>query len=924
MTIDTGVAKLPGLPSVRVEDQALQKWIQAVSERLEVREGQRGNSKERAVTVRDLEKAIDGLSGESATIINPNGDLELRLGGMRAAISVQQFADAIRKTRLYRDLMKRLDDQSRFDDLPSEIRDVLLRSIAEEAALRGADIRRIETKIQDSNRSLAMVTEEITAGLGNNQAGIREVQAAYVNSTQATAVKVTQLESSLGDYYQDGTAGRVILEEQLTTQASFTEGLRGQYTLKIQAGGALAGFGLAAEEVNGTPSSAFLISADKFAIVSPSYSGGLTTNPSLNNIPFGVDASGVYINGQVRIDATGRELQQLSKSVSLTSPTNVFKQTASGAWSADTIVITANKLGGMTGTPAWTIVSGTYSGSLPAGNALTVSRASMGSDVVVFRATVTDDGFNFSDDITIAKLADGSNALTALLSNEAHSVSADVNGNVSSYTGSGTQIRLYEGATELNFDGSGTSNGTWRISASGSNITPGSISDSGVFATVGNHANFLTAAVTATIDYTITGKTAGGTSFSLTKTQSFSKSKTGTQGSTGATGATGSDGADGADGSNGARGSQTFYASGSSWSDATANNIVTSVTGSSTRIIGDTVIISNGSSFSETRYWSGFNWASPGVVIDGNLLVNGTISGSKIATNTLITAALKAGTSTTGVSIAGPNTVTDQNGNSITNGVYIYQNSQALYGLYARNNSVGSNGGVARFESFGGFTADVVQNGSVGLTSVGVPKTAMYAQSSNGGVISLGPTRASTGATTYAAYAYTGGYGPFTGAHDILIPKNVIADIGDIIVDVEVIKKKGISDVITAGTVSSAATQKGAVGILAGRTNFTGGIATFVDLDEEGKPVIDPSAQQYIGTHDLCGINSLGEGQVNVCGEGGAIAIGDLIVTSSAPGKGMKQPDDIIRSSTVAKAREAVTFSTPGEVQQIACIYLCG
>jgi hypothetical protein len=41
-------------------------------------------------------------------------------------------------------------------------------------------------------------------------------------------------------------------------------------------------------------------------------------------------------------------------------------------------------------------------------------------------------------------------------------------------------------------------------------------------------------------------------------------------------------------------------------------------------------------------------------------------------------------------------------------------------------------------------------------------------------------------------------------------------------------------------------------------------------------------------------------------------------------GKGMKQADDIMRSRTVAKAREAVTFTDPTQVKMIACIYLCG
>jgi hypothetical protein len=61
-----------------------------------------------------------------------------------------------------------------------------------------------------------------------------------------------------------------------------------------------------------------------------------------------------------------------------------------------------------------------------------------------------------------------------------------------------------------------------------------------------------------------------------------------------------------------------------------------------------------------------------------------------------------------------------------------------------------------------------------------------------------------------------------------------------------------------------------------------------------------------------------------VCGEVGNIFAGDLIVTSSIAGKGMKQSDDIIRAKTVAKAREAVTFTDPTQVKMIACIYLCG
>ncbi len=71
-------------------------------------------------------------------------------------------------------------------------------------------------------------------------------------------------------------------------------------------------------------------------------------------------------------------------------------------------------------------------------------------------------------------------------------------------------------------------------------------------------------------------------------------------------------------------------------------------------------------------------------------------------------------------------------------------------------------------------------------------------------------------------------------------------------------------------------------------------------------------------------MNSVGEGQVNVCGENGDIEIGDLISSSSTTGKGMKQDDDIVRSCTVGKAREAVTFASASSTARLACIYMCG
>lgn len=55
-------------------------------------------------------------------------------------------------------------------------------------------------------------------------------------------------------------------------------------------------------------------------------------------------------------------------------------------------------------------------------------------------------------------------------------------------------------------------------------------------------------------------------------------------------------------------------------------------------------------------------------------------------------------------------------------------------------------------------------------------------------------------------------------------------------------------------------------------------------------------------------VNSVGEGGIWVCNENGDFKNGDLIVTSTLPGFGMKQTDDIVRSYTIAKITCDVCF----------------
>jgi hypothetical protein len=314
---DTGAARLPALQKVNIQDKALANWVNSVTERLQVREGERGNAQERAVTLRELRQAMGPVDGLVSAFGRAPGEGEIGIElapGLTASVAVDKFAQSIIDSRLFKQLAQNLDDPTRFNHLAKEIRDELVKSIADEAAKRGAAIQDVQTIVQNNQRSFAMSIREITASLRAASAGVRQLSAAWSDGQQAMATNVLQLQASLGRYYSDGSAGKASLEQEMTVLASYADGLRAQYTLKVQAGGALAGFGLAAEEVNGKASSAFIIMADKFAIVSPSYTGGMMATPRASDVVFGVDGTGiylqnnVYLKGNLRVDGTGKRL----------------------------------------------------------------------------------------------------------------------------------------------------------------------------------------------------------------------------------------------------------------------------------------------------------------------------------------------------------------------------------------------------------------------------------------------------------------------------------------------------------------------------------------------------------------------------------------------------------------------------------------
>lgn len=343
MIQDTGKAKLPALPGVTDVSPSLAKWVQAVNERLEVREGNRGNPAERAVTVRELKAlGLNATAWPQSSIAGGNV-LVQRGDGSFVRVAMSTFTDEIRKTKLYTDLMKSIDDATRFDDVPAELRELLLRSLADEAAARGADITRLERKVQSATSSLAYTVETVTASIAGVSAGVRESTYASAIANEATAGKITQVQARL-DNFAGGAPGTATIEEKMSTTASAVTGLEAQYTLKVASNGAIAGIGLSATtSTAGVSTSAVIIQADKFALVGSNQTVANPTSPSVSMVPFGYDSATntLYLNGKIRINSGGQLLETAALpgpagATGATGPRGSVTRYGYGSWSDST------------------------------------------------------------------------------------------------------------------------------------------------------------------------------------------------------------------------------------------------------------------------------------------------------------------------------------------------------------------------------------------------------------------------------------------------------------------------------------------------------------------------------------------------------------------------------------------------------------
>lgn len=323
----------------------------------------------------------------------------------------------------------------------------------------------------------------------------------------------------------------------------------------------------------------------------------VTMTPNINVTPEQVTGLGLILTG--------------ARSVQIKASTQVFVQGSNGVTLPSGIPLTVYT-NNLSASPTISVVSGTISPAPEIANGVVlINEEDLDTDSATLELSVTQDSLTFTDKVTLYRLVEGSSTIVGLLTEEQHTVPSDKLGNVLNYQGASGNFKVYQGKDDI------TSACTFSVHSNPDSVTCSIGATTGAYAVTGA---FPTASESIAVTFRATfGATTVDKVFTLQKSKAIS------------------DGQDGSDGADGQRGSRTFYVTLSGTTDTYSDSLATttaSVDGGP--ILNDVVTQSNSSEgFSQTKFWDGSAWQIVNAVVDGNLLVDGTVGAEKIVTPTL-------------------------------------------------------------------------------------------------------------------------------------------------------------------------------------------------------------------------------------------------------------------------------------------------
>jgi hypothetical protein len=163
------------------------------------------------------------------------------------------------------------------------------------AAATSAQLSTEATTRANADSALSSTVSTLNSTVGGNTSAIQTEATTRANADSALSSSVSTLSSTVGGH-----------TTSIQTNATSVNGLSGQYSVKIDSNGHVAGFGLSSTTTTAGPTSAFIVRADKFAVINPaSTADGLgTTTPTAANIPFFISGGTTYIKAAAILDAS--------------------------------------------------------------------------------------------------------------------------------------------------------------------------------------------------------------------------------------------------------------------------------------------------------------------------------------------------------------------------------------------------------------------------------------------------------------------------------------------------------------------------------------------------------------------------------------------------------------------------------------------
>lgn len=291
---------LPGLGRVpRDASPELKRYLEALQEIIEVRNGFRGDVRDRAITLREL--IASGLAKDLESVpFDPNNPTGQNVGFQPTNpipdsetpttptnLAVSAGFGVLKVSWTYPNNYAGHSHTDVFRSTSNNRANAVFIGLSEGAMF-------VDATVSASTQYYYWVRHVSISGEDGSYAGpVNATLQPDVNvllSTLSGAITSTQLASSLATPIANNTTS--------------VSNLNGQYMVKIasaDAGGGqhVAGFGLSnTNALNGTPTSAFIVAADKFAVVNATnHAVGATNSPAQANTPFIVTTSAETIDG---------------------------------------------------------------------------------------------------------------------------------------------------------------------------------------------------------------------------------------------------------------------------------------------------------------------------------------------------------------------------------------------------------------------------------------------------------------------------------------------------------------------------------------------------------------------------------------------------------------------------------------------------